>query len=79
VDGVTGGVFSSLDQMLDGLPAVVALGRASVRARTVARFGVETMLDAYEELYTRIAAGTREAAIRPHDLQRDALASRTGL
>ena len=54
-DGITGGIFSSLDQMVDGLAAVIALDRASVRARTVARFGVEKMIDAYEEMYARLA------------------------
>jgi glycosyltransferase involved in cell wall biosynthesis len=78
-DGVTGGVFSSLDQMVDGLTAVIALDRASVRARTVARFGVEKMIDAYEELYARLAAGERGPDVRSQDLQRRAVASRTGL
>ena len=78
-DGVTGGVFSSLDQMVDGLAAVIALDRASVRARTIARFGVENMIDAYEELYARLAAGERGPDVRSQDLQRRALASRTGL
>ena len=59
-DGITGGIFSSLDQMVDGLTAVVALDRASVRARTVARFGVEKMIDAYEEMYARLATGRAE-------------------
>ena len=58
-DGITGGIFSSLDQMVAGLPAVIALDRASVRARTVARFGVEKMIDAYEEMYARLAPGRR--------------------
>jgi hypothetical protein len=40
--------------MVDGLAAVIALDRASVRARTVARFGVEKMIDAYEEMYARL-------------------------
>ena len=78
-DGVTGGIFSSLDQMVDGLPAVMALDRASVRASAIARFGVEKMIDAYEALYARIAAGKRGPDVRPRDVQRDALASRTGL
>ena len=59
-DGITGGIFSSLDQMVDGLAAVIALDRASVRARTVARFGVEKMIDAYEEMYARLVPGRAE-------------------
>jgi hypothetical protein len=58
-DAITGGIFSSLDQMVDGLAAVIALDRASVRARTVARFGVEKMIDAYEELYRRLSTSRR--------------------
>ena len=79
-DGITGGVFSSLDQMVDGLAAVVALDRASVRARTVARFGVETMIDAYEEMYARLATGKGGADVRRSDPQRidAALAPGTG-
>jgi len=64
-DGITGGIFSSLDQMVDGLGAVIALDRASVRARTVARFGVETMIDAYEEIYARLAPQRIDAALAP--------------
>jgi glycosyltransferase involved in cell wall biosynthesis len=78
-DGITGGVFSSLDQMVDGLAAVIALDRASVRARTVARFGVEKMIDAYEELYTRLAAGRHGPGGRSSEIERRTLASRTGL
>jgi len=59
--GVTGGVFSSLDQLVDGLPAVIALDRASVRARTVARFGLPRMIDAYEEVYAKLASTPQRA------------------
>ena len=80
-DGITGGIFSSLDQMVDGLAAVIALDRASVRARAVARFGVEKMIDAYEEMYARLAAGKGGAGVRRSDSQRidAALAPGTGL
>jgi glycosyltransferase involved in cell wall biosynthesis len=79
-DGITGGIFSSLDQMVDGLAAVVALDRASVRSRTVARFGVEKMIDAYEEMYARLATGKGGADGRRSDPQRidAALAPGTG-
>lgn len=77
--GITGGIFSSLDELVAGLPAVIAYDRAAVRARAVERFGLARMIDAYEELYTRLAAGERGPGARPHDLQDGALASRTGL
>jgi glycosyltransferase involved in cell wall biosynthesis len=54
--GITGGVFSSLDELVAGLPAVIALDRASVRAHAVARFGLARMIDAYEEMYARLVA-----------------------
>ncbi len=40
-DGVTGGVFASLDALVAGLPRVLALDRAAVRATAVRRFGVD--------------------------------------
>ncbi len=57
-DGVTGGVFTSLDALVDGLPRVLALDRAAVRARAVARFGADRMVDAYVEVYRRLIAST---------------------
>ena len=63
-DGITGGVFSSLDELVAGLPAVIGLDRASVRARAVARFGLTRMIDAYEEMYARLVAGKRGAYVR---------------
>ena len=55
--GITGGIFSSLDELVAGFPAVLALDRASVRARAVARFGLTRMIDAYEDMYARLVAG----------------------
>jgi len=79
--GITGGIFSSLDELVAGLPAVIALERGSVRARAVARFGLTKMIDAYEELYARLAAGKRGTNVRSCDPQRidAALAPGTGL
>ena len=54
--GITGGIFSSLDELVAGFPAVLALDRASVRARAVARFGLTRMIDAYEDMYARLVA-----------------------
>ena len=79
--GITGGIFSSLDELVAGLPAVIAHDRASVRARAVARFGLTRMIDAYEEMYARLVAGERGADVRRWNRQRiDAtLAPGTGL
>ena len=65
--GITGGVFSSLDELVAGVPAVIALDRASVRARAVARFGLPRMIDAYEEMYARLAKDPQriDAALAP--------------
>ena len=57
-DGVTGGVFTSLDALVTGLPRVLALDRADVRARAVHRFGADRMVDAYVEVYRRLIAST---------------------
>ena len=79
--GITGGVFSSLDELVAGLPAVIAHDRASVRARAVARFGLTRMIDAYEEMHARLVAGKRGADVRRWDPQRidAALTPGTGL
>lgn len=58
-DGLTGRVFGSLDALVEGLPSVLALDRARVRARAVERFGTDRMVDAYIDVYERLAADTR--------------------
>jgi len=59
-DGVTGGVFDSVDALVAGLPDVLALDRSLVRRRALERFGPDRMVDAHVELYRRLAAeGTR--------------------
>ena len=58
-DGVTGRVFGSLDALVDGVPEVLALDRARVRARAMERFGADRMVDAYVEVYRALAAATR--------------------
>ena len=81
-DGITGGIFSSLDDLMAGLPAVTALDRARVRDRAVARFGLARMIDAYVAVYSRLAAGERGADFRrwdPHGPPDRALISGTGL
>jgi glycosyltransferase involved in cell wall biosynthesis len=52
--GVTGGVFPSLDALVTGLPAVMALPRGRVRASALERFGVDRMVGAYETVYRRL-------------------------
>ena len=56
VDEVTGEAFDSLDALVAGLPRVLALDRAAVRARAVERFGIPRMIDAYLTLYRGVAA-----------------------
>ena len=53
-DGITGGVFDSLDALVDGLPGVLTLDRAQVRARAVERFSPNRMVDAYLDVYSQL-------------------------
>ena len=53
-DGVTGGIFDSLDALVSGLPHVLALDRRRVRDAAVARFGVDRMVDEYVNVYRRL-------------------------
>jgi glycosyltransferase involved in cell wall biosynthesis len=52
-DGVTGGVFPTVDALIDGLRRVLSLDRARVRAEAVDRFGVDRMVDGYLTVYSR--------------------------
>jgi glycosyltransferase involved in cell wall biosynthesis len=54
VDEATGRAFDSIDDLVEGLPGVLALDREAVRARAVERFGIGRMVDAYAELYGRV-------------------------
>ena len=53
-DGVTGGIFDSLDALVGGLPRVLALDRNGVRGRAVERFSPDRMVDAHIEVYSRL-------------------------
>jgi len=53
-DGVTGGVFGTLDEMTAGLDGVLALDRRRVREHAVGRFGIDRMVDEYVTVYRRI-------------------------
>jgi glycosyltransferase involved in cell wall biosynthesis len=50
-EGVTGSVFASLDALSAGLPGVLTLDRAQVRATAARRFGVARMVDAYVDIF----------------------------
>jgi glycosyltransferase involved in cell wall biosynthesis len=60
-DGLTGIVFSDVDQMAAGLDRVLRLDRHGVRRQGVKRFGVDRMVDEYVAVYRRIA-GVRPIA-----------------
>jgi glycosyltransferase involved in cell wall biosynthesis len=64
-DGVTGDVFQSAEALVAGLPHVMALDRAAVRARAVDRFGAARMVDGYVAVYETVltSAGRRSAAV----------------
>jgi glycosyltransferase involved in cell wall biosynthesis len=55
-DGVTGMVFTDLEDMVSDLPRVFDLDRRAVRQRAVERFGTERMVDEYVAAYRRIIA-----------------------
>ena len=54
-DGVTGGVFDSLEHLVADLPRITALDRARVRARALERFHPDRMVDGYAAIYARLA------------------------
>ena len=60
-DGFTGGIFDSLDALVDGLPRVLALDRSGVRTRAVERFGPDRMVEAHVEVYSRLATERHRA------------------
>jgi glycosyltransferase involved in cell wall biosynthesis len=57
--GVTGMIFDTLDDMVEGLPRVLALSRRGVRDHAVARFGVDRMVDEYVAVYQRLVRAHR--------------------
>jgi glycosyltransferase involved in cell wall biosynthesis len=64
-EGVTGGIFESLEALVAGLPGVLALDRASVRHAAVERFSVARMVAGSTAIYDALvsrAAMTRAAA-----------------
>ncbi|MGE3175896.1 MAG: glycosyltransferase family 4 protein [Vicinamibacterales bacterium] len=63
-DGITGGVFESIEELIAGLPRVLALDRHTVRAQAERRFGVGRMVDEYIAAYRRVVRGTGEPPSR---------------
>jgi glycosyltransferase involved in cell wall biosynthesis len=53
-DGVTGFLVSDVAQAVTAVDRVAALDRAAVRARALARFGVDRMVEEYLTVYTRL-------------------------
>jgi glycosyltransferase involved in cell wall biosynthesis len=54
-EGVTGGVFTSLDDLITGLPEIFTLDRLAVYERALDRFSVDRMVDGYLDVYSRLA------------------------
>jgi glycosyltransferase involved in cell wall biosynthesis len=63
-EGVTGSVFQTLDDLVAGLPRVLALDRAGVRRFAADRFSVERMVAGYTALYRGLPSRTAAAASR---------------
>lgn len=57
-DGLTGGVFKTVDALMAGLPGVLALDRGEVRKRATQRFGADRMVEAYADVYRQLARRT---------------------
>ncbi len=58
-EGVTGGVFDDLDDLVAGLPRIAALDRGRVRARALERFHPDRMVEGYARIYAGLAAAGR--------------------
>ena len=60
-DGVTGGVYASLDALVDRMPELLALDRDTIRKRALERFGPDRMVDEHVEAYAQLIAARRRA------------------
>jgi glycosyltransferase involved in cell wall biosynthesis len=60
-DGVTGHVFTNLEEMVQGLPNVLALDRHVVHRHAAQRFSVDRMVDGYVAAYRKILDRRRAA------------------
>lgn len=68
--GVTGGVFDNLDDLVAGLPRIVALDRGRVRSRALERFRPDRMIEEYAAIYARLAAAGNRGERSSNGLQR---------
>jgi LmbE family N-acetylglucosaminyl deacetylase/glycosyltransferase involved in cell wall biosynthesis len=64
-DGVTGEVFDTLDDLVEGLPRVLALDRGGVRSRAAERFGPDRLVAAHVRVYSRLMARRRASRAPP--------------
>lgn len=55
VEGVTGRGFDTVEELIAGLPEVLSLDRARVRDVAADRFSIDRMVDAYVDVFTRLA------------------------
>lgn len=55
-DGITGGVFGGLEDLVAGLPRIAALDRARVRVRALERFHPDRMVEEHAGIYAGLAA-----------------------
>jgi glycosyltransferase involved in cell wall biosynthesis len=60
-DGVTGGIYDSVDALAAALPSVLALDRAGVRRRAVEKFGISRMVSEYVSVYEQVVASRHTA------------------
>jgi len=61
-EGVTGHAFATVDELVAGLPAVLALDRERVRARALERFSATRMVEGHLAVYRRLVAERRGVA-----------------
>ena len=61
--GVTGGIYGSVDALVAGLPSVVALDRTLVRTRALARFGIGRMVSEYLAAYEQVLAARNRGGV----------------
>ncbi len=62
-DGVTGGIYASLNAMTADLPRVMALDRAKVRARAIERFGPARCVEQHVAVYSELVKTRHEASL----------------
>jgi glycosyltransferase involved in cell wall biosynthesis len=55
-EGLTGGVYRSVEELTGNLSTVLALDRSAVRRRAVERFGIARMVREYVEVYEKMLA-----------------------